>query len=384
MFDVVIAGIGQTDVGELYTISLRDLARQAILAAQADSGGLQPQTLFVGNMLAAAVSRQTHLGALIADRVEMTGIEAATIEAGSASGAAALRQAYFAVASGQAEVALAVGVEKVTDELGSSTENSQMLGADSDYEAVHGLTTHAQAALLMRRYLYETNAPRAAFAGFPITAHANAAHNPHAMYHSAISAEAYAKAGVVSEPLNLFDVAPAADGAAAVILARSDRLPKGFAHPLVRIAGASMATDRLALHDRPDMLHLAAVQASVQRACKQAGIAPGEVDLFELHDSSSIMAALSLEAAGFAARGEGWKLAQNGALSLSESLPIATFGGLKARGYPSGASGMYQAVEATLQLRGQAGPNQVPGARLAMIQALSGPAASAITHILAV
>ncbi len=384
MFDVVIAGIGQTEVGELYTISLRDLARQAINAARVDAGGLRPEALFVGNMLAAAESRQTHLGALIADHAGLTGIEASTVEAGSAAGAAALRVAYFAVASGEAEVALAVGVEKYTDQLGPLSEASLMLSADSDYEAVQGLTPNAQAALLMRRYIYEYNTLREAFAGFPITAHANGALNPFAMYRSALNAEAYARAGLVSDPLNMFDVAPIADGAAAVILTRSDRLPKDFPHPRVRIAGASMATDRLALHDRPDPLHLAAAQQSVQRACKQAGISPQDVDLFELHDSYSILAALSLEAAGFARRGDGWKLAQDDSLSLTGSLPIATFGGLKARGFPGGASGLYQAVEATLQLRGQAGPNQVPGAHIAMIQSLSGPAASAVTHILAV
>jgi acetyl-CoA C-acetyltransferase len=108
------------------------------------------------------------------------------------------------------------------------------------------------------------------------------------------------------------------------------------------------------------------------------------VDLFEIYDSYSIYAALALEAAGFTQRGEGWKLARDGKMNRDGELPIATFGGLKARGNPGGATGIYQAVEATLQLRGQAGVNQVLGARRALVQSLAGPASSAVAHVLEV
>jgi acetyl-CoA C-acetyltransferase len=184
----------------------------------------------------------------------------------------------------------------------------------------------------------------------------------------------------------MFDVAPYADGAAALVLTRPELLPPGFPHPLVRIAASSLITDTLALHDRPDPLSFHAISLSVERACQKARINPLQVDLFELHDMFSIYVALSLEASGFAERGQGWKLAQDGnrpaPLSLKGSLPISTLGGLKARGFPGGASGVYQAVEAVLQLRGQAGANQVRDARRAMIQSLGGPASTAVTHIL--
>jgi acetyl-CoA C-acetyltransferase len=156
----------------------------------------------------------------------------------------------------------------------------------------------------------------------------------------------------------------------------------------VRIAGSSLVTDTLALHDRPDPLTFNAARLSVERACQKALISPLQVDLFELHDSYSIYAALSLEAAGFAELGMGWKLAQNGetppVVSLQGTLPISTFGGLKARGYPGGASGVYQVVEAMMQLRGQAGKLQVPNARRALVQSLGGPASTAATHVLEV
>jgi len=382
MSEVVIAGIGQTDVGEHYTISLRDLALMALETAIYDSGGLRPDILFIGNMLAPTVSHQAHLGALISDYAGLRGIEASTVEAGGASGGAALRMGYLAVKSGEAQVALVLGVEKVTDQLGPEAESAQTLGEDSDYEAVHGLTPNAQAALLMRRYMYQTHVTRECFAGFPITAHANAVTNPHALYHSPLTLEAYQRADLTSDPLSMFDIAPIADGAAAVILTQPDRLPVLSTNPLVRITGSSLVTDRLAIHDRIEPLAFEAARKSIERACRQAGILPEDVDLFELYDSYSIYAALALEAAGFTQRGEGWKLAHEGKMNRDGELPIATFGGLKARGNPGGATGIYQAVEATLQLRGQAGANQVPGARRALVQSLAGPASAAVAHVL--
>ncbi len=147
-------------------------------------------------------------------------------------------------------------------------------------------------------------------------------------------------------------------------------------------------TDTLALHDRPDPLAFRAAGLSLARACKSARITPLQADLFELHDAYSIYAVLTLEAAGFAEKGEGWKLAQDGdeppPLSLHGSLPISTMGGLKARGFPGGATGVYEAVEAVMQLRGIAGKNQIPAARRAIIQCLGGPAATAVTHVLEV
>lgn len=381
MTDVIIAGIGQTVVGEHWELSLRNLALDAIEAARQDSFGLQPQALFVANMLAPQLSAQAHVGALLADHAHLHGIEASTIEAAGASGGAALRAGYMAVASGMVDVALVVGVEKITDMIGGEVETALMTSGDSDYEAVHGLTQTAQSALLMRRYIYEYGVQKASFAGFAINAHANGVGNPNAMFRKAISAEIYNRASMVSDPLNMFDVSPNADGAAALMLTRADILPPGFPNPIVRITASSLSTDTLGLHDRSNPLVFSAARRSIERACEKARITPLQVDFFELFDSSTIIAALSLEAAGFAAPGDGWKLAQSDSIGVSGSLPISTMGGLKARGNPGGATGVYQAVEAVLQLRGQAGKNQVPDARRALIQCLGGPASTAVTHI---
>ncbi|MEW6029693.1 MAG: thiolase C-terminal domain-containing protein [Chloroflexota bacterium] len=382
MTDIIIAGIGQTEVGEHWDIGLRDLAFAAIQDAVKDSGGLKPQSLFVGNMLAPNLSNQAHLGVLIADYSGLLGIEAVTIEAAGASGGAALRQGYLAVASGMVDVALVVGVEKFTDKVGPGVDAALATTGDADFEAVQGMTPAAQAALLMKRYMHENDVPKDGFAGFALTAHANGVANKNAMFRKAIKPETYAKAEMVSDPINMFDMAPNADGAAAVVLTRRELLPDNFPHPLVTIPGSASASDTLALHDRKDMLYFDTAQLSAGKAMKQAGVTLDQIDLFEYHDTFSIYAALQLEAVGFAIKGRGWRLAEDGEISKTGKIPCATMGGMKARGFPGGAAGVYQAVEATIQLRGRAEANQVPNAKTALIQSLGGPASTAVTHIL--
>jgi acetyl-CoA C-acetyltransferase len=366
--EVVIAGVGQIPVGEHWDLSLRELAAQAVRKAIRDSGGMKPDALYIGNMLAPLLSRQAHLGPLLVTHIGLDGIEAATFEAAGASGGAALRAGYIAVKSGYVDVALVVGVEKITDQVGSGLEAAVSTGGDSDWESVQGLSASGMAALLMNRYMHDYDVPRQAFGGFSINAHANAVGNPNAMFPRTISEEAYAQAGMVSAPINVLDAAPYADGAAALVLTRSD-LVTGVDHPL-------------SLHDRPDPLDFRVARLSLTRACDRARMNPMQADFFELFDAYSIYAVLSLEAAGFAERGHGWKLAQSDEIRSMGCMPISTMGGLKARGNPGGATGVYQAVEAALQLRGEAGKCQLEGARRAIIQALSGPGSAAVTHVL--
>ncbi|WKZ47365.1 MAG: thiolase domain-containing protein [Anaerolineales bacterium] len=384
MTEVIIAGIGQTEVGEHWDIGLRDLAFAAIQDAVKDSGGLKPQSLFVGNMLAPNLSNQAHLGALIADYAGLLGIEAVTIEAAGASGGAALRQGYLAVKSGLVDVALVVGVEKFTDKVGSGVDAALATTGDADFESVQGMTPAAQAALLMKRYMHEYDVPADGFAGFALTAHANGVANKNAMFRKAIKPETYAKAEMISDPLNMFDMAPNADGAAAIVLTRQDLLPSNFSHPLVKIAGSASSSDTLALHDRKDMLYFDTPQISAGKAMKQVGAVLEDIDLFEYHDTFSVYAALQLEAVGFAIKGKGWRLAADGEINRTGKIPCATMGGMKARGFAGGASGVYQAVDAATQLQGRAEANQIPNARTALIQSLGGPASTAVSHILQV
>ena len=381
MTDVVVAGIGQVPVGEHYEQTLRAMGVNALMAAIQDSHNRKPQALYIGNMLSSTVSHQANLGALFTDYAHLGAIESYTIEAAGASGAGALRMGYLAILSGYVDTVAVLGVEKWTDQTHMEAETAAAQGLDSDYEGIQGLTETGQAGLLMQRYLHEYNLPGDALGGFPLLAHANAVNNPYAMYRRAISMETYSGADKINDPLNLFDAAPYADGAAALILTRRDLLPKDYPLPVVRLLGSSAATDTLALHDRKDPLAFEAAKDAVHDACMQAGIMPIYTDIFELDDSFSVYAALTLEACCYADKGTAWQMARDGLLKPDAKLPALTMGGCKARGNPLGAKGIYQAVEAVQQLRGLAGKNQVADARIALTLALGGPASTAIAHI---
>ena len=381
MRDVSIIGIGQTPVGEHWERSLRHLAYDALVAAMTDAGVEMASALYVGNMMSGEISQQSHLGALIADFAGLRGIEAVKVEAACGSGAAAVRLGYMAVASGAHDIVICLGVEKMTDDIGSRLTTALAQAADTEYEGAHGISFVALNALLMQRYMYEYSVPHEEFAGFAINSHANAMGNPNAMFHNLITPEAFKKAAMIAAPINLLDSSPMADGAAAVILCPTDRA-REFGDRVVRIAGSALATDCLSLHDRHDPLWLQAGEDSARRAYLQAGVGQADIDLFELHDAFTIMAALSLEAAGFAERGKGWQLAGSDDIRPGGRIPVCTMGGLKARGHPVGATGVYQIVEAVQQLRGTAGQCQTADARLAMTQNIGGSGATIVTHIL--
>lgn len=385
MRPVSIIGIGQTPVGELWNLSARQLAYQAVASAMSDAGIDRADALFVGNMLSGSLLNQEHVGTLVADFCGLHGIEAAKVEAACASGAAAVRVGAMAVASGFHDIVIVAGVEKMTDTVGKDTTAGLATAADAEYEALHGVSFVGLNALIMQRYMHEHDVPLDAFAGFSINAHYNGANNPNAMFQEAINLQAYVKAPVIATPINMMDSSPVCDGAAAVVLVPTEWV-KEFTvghHPgAVRILASASANDTLAVHDRRDPLFLQAAYVSSQKAFRQSGVQPGELDLFEVHDAFTIMSALSLEATGFARRGEGWRMAQDDEIGIGGRLPISTMGGLKSRGHPVGATGVYQIVEVVQQLRGVAGANQVANAELAMAQNIGGSGATIVTHIL--
>jgi acetyl-CoA C-acetyltransferase len=383
MRDVVIIGIGQTAVGEHWGRSIRDLAVEAIAKARSDAGVERVDALYVGNMASGALCGQENLGTLVADAAGLLPIEAVKIEAACASGGAAVRAAYLAVAGGAHDYALAVGVEKMTDLLTDGVTSALATAADADFEAGHGVSFVALNAMLMRRYMQEHGVRREDFAPFAILGHANAAHNPHALYRQPITAEEFASSPVVADPIGILDSAAICDGAAALLLAPASDARRTRRAP-VRIAASSCATDTVALAGRRDPLVWEAVAASARQACAQAKVKPGDLDLFEPHDAFTIVSALTLEACGFADRGSATKLAAEGRLARDGDLPICTLGGLKGRGHPVGASGAYQIVEVAQQLRGEAGAAQVKGARIGMAQSVGGSGSVAVTHILQV
>lgn len=381
MREVAVLGIGQTKIDEHWDKSLKELAGEAILAALQDASMASVEGLYVGNMMSGSANRQQQLGASIADWSGLRFSEALHIEAACSSGSAAFRSAVIAVASGELDSAVAVGVEKMTDSPGAEITSELATAADADWEVDQGLSFVALNALLMRRYMFEHGWQKEHFAPFSINAHANGAHNPYARFRSPITLEDYTRAGMIAEPINLMDASGIGDGAAAAVLVPAELL-RSRNHKTIRVVGSSGATDTLALHNRRDASWLTASERSARTSYAQAGLSPQDIDLFELHDAFSIMAALSLEACGFAERGQGPRLGLENQITPSGRIPIATRGGLKARGHPVGATGIYQIVEVVQQLRGQAVGTQVEGARIGMAQNIGGSGSNIITHIL--
>ena len=384
MRKVAILGIGQTKIDEHWDKSLREIGGEAAFAAMQDAGMEKVDALFVGNMLSPLVSAQNQLGTFFADWIGLWHQESVKVEAACASGAAALRAGLMAVAAGEIDSALVIGVEKMTDKAGHDVTAALATAADADYEVEQGVSFAGINALVMRRYMHEFGWKHADFAPFSINAHANAMHNPFARLHQRINEDQFERSSMVATPINLLDASPIGDGAAAVIIVPAERVASVNGRPRVRVAGSASATDSIAVHSRKDPLFLSAAYLSSRRAYEMANVEPKDIDLFELHDAFSIMSALSLEACGFAERGQGVRLGLDSEISPNGRLPLCTRGGLKARGHPVGATGVYQIVEIVQQLRGECGETQVDGAKIGMAQNIGGSGATILTHILMV
>jgi len=382
MRQVAILGIGQTKVDEHWDKSLKELGGDACFAAMQDAGMKKVDALFVGNMLSPLIDGQNQLGTYFSDWIGMWGHEAVKVEAACGSGAAALRAGLMAVASGEIESALVLGVEKMTDKAGHDVTAALATAADADYEVEQGISFVGINALVMRRYMHEFGWSHADFAPFSINAHANAMHNPNARLHMNISVEKFERSNMVATPINLLDASPIGDGAAAAIIVPAEKVNSVPGRPRIDLSGSASATDTIAVHSRRDPLFLSAAHASAKRAYEMAGVTPQDIDVFELHDAFSIMTALSLEACGFAERGQGPRLGLENEIRPEGRVPVCTRGGLKARGHPVGATGMYQVVEVVQQLRGECGETQVDGAKIGMAQNIGGSGATVLTHIL--
>ncbi len=379
MRQVAVLGIGQTKIDEHWDKSLRELGGDAAFAAMQDAGMEKVDSLYVGNMLSSMVSGQSQLGTFFSDWIGLWKQEAVKIEAACGSGAAAFRSALMAVASGDVDSALVVGVEKMTDKAGRDVTAALATAADADYEVEQGISFVGINALVMRRYMHEFGWKHEDFAPFSINAHANAMHNPYARLHEKITTEKFERSSMVATPINLLDASPTGDGAAAAIIVPAEKVMR---KPRILVSGSAAATDTIAVHSRKDPMFLQAAYTSSRRAYEMAGVTPEDIDFFELHDAFSIMAALSLEASGFAERGQGVRLGLDNEISPQGRVPVCTRGGLKARGHPVGATGMYQIVETVQQLRGECGKTQVDGAKIGMAQNIGGSGATILTHIL--
>ncbi|ASA78299.1 thiolase domain-containing protein [Thermococcus sp. 5-4] len=382
MRKAVIIGAGMTPVGEHWKLGLRDLAVEALLNAMDDAGIDKVDSLYVGNMVSGPFVEQENLGALIADWAGLGNIPAVKIEAACASGGAAVQEGVKAVLSGLEDVVAVVGVEKMTDAWPSDATRYLAYAADAEWELFHGASFVALNALIMRYYMKAYGYTEEDLALFAVNAHANGAKNPYAMFKRPIKVETVLKSPYVADPLKLFDASPVCDGAASVIITTPEKakelgVPK---EKWVEVAGMGRAIDTITLASREDLLVLKAAKVAAERAYKMAGVEAKDIDFFEVHDAFTVMAALSLEALGVAEKGEGAKLAKEGQIAIDADYPIQTMGGLKARGHPVGATGVYQTVEAVLQLRGEA-PSQVPDAEIGLTQNIGGTGSNITVNV---
>lgn len=382
MTRVAVIGAGQTKFDEHWEKSLRDLSTEAGALALKDARleGKDIQALYIGNMSAGRFIGQEHLAALTADHAGLTPIPATRVEAACASGALAFRKAYLSIKSGEYDIVVAAGAEKMTDIKGTSAIATLMGAGDQEWESSIGLTFVGLYALITRAHMEEFGTTREQLAMVSVNNHKNGALNPLAQFRNEITIEDVLKSPMIADPLRLLDCSPITDGAAAVILA-SEKIAKAFDKP-VWILGSGQASDTLALHSRAKLTGMLATRVASRKAYEQAGIGPEKMDIAEVHDCFSINEILAIEDLGFCEKGAGGGFVEEGKMARDGERPVNTTGGLKAIGHPVGTTGIRQIVDIVKQLRGECGPLQVKGASTGLALNIGGSGATAVVHIL--
>ncbi len=379
---VYIIGTSQLAVEKNQYLSLREMGAKAIQEAMLDAGVETVDAIYLGNMLSGILSHQQQLGPIIAGAAGLNGVEAVTIEAACGSGGAALRNGYMAIMSGLCDTVVVCGLEKMNHSDKAFVTHSIATASDWEIEGGQGESFVTLNAKLMKNYVDTYGISPDNFAMFGVNAHHNATKNPNALFHKEITKEDYINSKFIADCLRMYDASPICDGSAAVILSKNPPT-HNLQRTQVKITASTSATEYVAIANRANPLDAEGIKRSGLSALQKAGITIQDIDFFELHDAYSIIATLSLEAMGFAKKGEGWKLAEEGHVFSNGKIPISIAGGLKARGHPIGASGVYQTVESYLQLTDQAGQNQLPKeSHIGLIQSVGGTASTVLTHVL--
>lgn len=382
MNKVAIIGVGMTKFGEHWTESFRDLIIKAGLGAMHDAGitAKDLEAIYGGNMSGGSFVGQEHSASLIADGAGLAHIPSIRVESACASGGAALRQGYLAIASGMHDLIVVGGVEKMTDVSTDMATDVLATAADQEWESFYGLTFPGAYALLARRHMHEFGTTEEQMAEVAVKNHYNGARNPNAQYQKEITIETVMNSAMIADPLKLFDCSPLTDGAAAVILA-SEKKAKEISKDPIWIAGSGHATDTIALHDRRDMTTLDATVHASRQAYKQAGVGAKDIDFVEVHDCFTINEIVATEDLGFFEKGKGGPAVANGQTRIDGKIAVNPSGGLKSKGHPVGATGVAQAVEASLQLTGRADKRQVKDAEIGMTHNIGGSGGSCVIHI---
>ncbi len=378
MRNVFIVGVGLTEVGKRVDIALRDLAAEAVVKAMEDAGNEKPEAIVVGNMLSSLVE-QENLAALIADHTGLRGVSGFKAEGACGSGGAALLAGYSLVSSGLFDKVLVVGIEKLHERPTPDTARGLAYAADADYELIYGISFAGLNALVMRYYMDKHGVTREEMAHWAVMMHENAYHNPYAQLRKKITLETVINSPVIADPVRLFDSCPLSDGAAAIMLV-SEKYRKLNDTP-VKVAGIGNALDSPDLSSRFELDRFIAAKLSTERALRMANVSINDVDVAEIHDAYSIVAAISIEEIGFAERGKAPKLWAEGRFRPGDKPVLNPSGGLKARGHPVGATGVYQVAEIAMQLRGDF-PGLKVGGEVGLAQNIGGVGSNVTTVVL--
>ncbi len=377
-----IVGAGHTRFGVL-DAGPRELLRTATRAAfESVDRGVEGRE--VGELFLTTIGfggwQIGNVAAVLAEETGVVGVPTSRIENACASGGFGLRAAVRSVESGAADLALVVGLEKMTDLASPRRRYWLGVSGDTEWERAAGLTFAGVYGLIASRYLAEHGVGREALAEVAVKNHANGARNPNAQFQKVVARETVLGAPRVADPLGLYDCCPVSDGAAAVLVARAE-LARKYTDSPVYIDGVGAGSDHLAVQERPELTRFAASRRAADEALRSAGVDRSAISFLEVHDCFTIAELLAIEDLGFAAPGEAARLTLEGATRPDGRLPVNPDGGLKAKGHPIGATGVSQAYEAFLQLRGAAGPRQIPGAALALLHNVGGAGATAAVTI---
>jgi len=382
MRKVYVVGVGLTKIGRHFDKGLRELFAEAALKAIDDTKGVNVEALVVGNMSSSSLCEQDNLGALLADYAGLTGKPAFKVEAACGSGGTAVFTGYSLVASGLFNVVMVGGVEKLTEYPTRTVTSALAQASDAEYELYFGASFTGLNALIMRYYMEKYGVTRSEISEWPVLMHENASRNPYAQLPFKITKEQVNKSQIIADPIRLYDASPIGDGAAAIILA-SEEVARKITDTPVEIAGLGMATDKLYLASRDKLDTFKATVEAAKVAYNMANISPKDVDVAEVHDAFSILGLINLEDLGFVEeKGKTAKLLCEGRFRPGDKPAVNPSGGLKARGHPVGATGVYQVAEVAMQLRGDFPGTKVPEAKVGLAQSIGGVGSTIVVTIL--
>ena len=369
-----ITSSGLVEIGDLWSKSIIDIEVEAGKKSL-DASNHHPDMIIVANMFSSLSSNQENLGYIITDALGLTGLPTFKIESGECSGAMACHVANNLLNKGNFDSIMVIGVEKMYDLLPPKIIEALSLGEIYEFSQYFGITPAAINGLLARLYIDQYEISRTELSSLPVLAHQNSKNSSHSQFKNFISSEIIERSPMISDPLHLLDVSAPADGAASVILSNVKT------DSSVEILSSVNKTSEIFL-SRKNMFNFEATRNATADALKQANINLENIDLFEIHDNTSVNAALILENIGLSSPGNAARDVMSGKFSIESKQSISTFGGLKARGNPIGATGVYQIAESYNQLLGNSNQSQKSGANIALTHNMSGIDSNVIVHIL--